>query len=225
MTEGLGCAEARELIPELAAGVAAGDERARALGHLSGCAECRRELAGTAEVVDELLLLAPEREPPAGFERAVLARLTPAAPRRRLRARLLWAASIVAVAGLAAGAAWWGTTDDRKLASSFRHTLEVAHGHGLSAAPLRLAGGAETGTVFAYQGEPSWVYVTFRSAPPQGHYDVRLLTRDGRRLALRPFTAAPAGTAWGSTIQVPIQQIQRIEFIRSDVPVLTASFG
>jgi len=225
VTEGLECAEARELIPELAAGVAAGDERARALGHLSGCAECRRELAGTAEVVDELLLLAPEREPPAGFERAVLARLTPAAPRRRLRARLLWAASIVAVAGLAAGAAWWGTTDDRKLASSFRHTLGVAHGHGLSAAPLRVAGGAETGTVFAYQGEPSWVYVTFRSAPPQGHYDVRLLTRDGRRLALRPFTATPAGTAWGSTIQVPIQQIQRIEFIRSDVPVLTASFG
>jgi len=78
---------------------------------------------------------------------------------------------------------------------------------------------------FAYQGEPSWVYVTFRSAPPQGHYDVRLLTRDGRRLALRPFTATPGGTAWGSTIQVPIQQIQRIEFIRSDVPVLTASFG
>ncbi|HEU4399383.1 MAG TPA: zf-HC2 domain-containing protein [Actinomycetota bacterium] len=225
MTEELECAEARELIPELAASVAAGDERARALGHLSGCAECRRELAGTAEVVDELLLLAPEREPPAGFERAVMARLTPAAPRRRLRARLLWAASIVAVAGLAAGAAWWGTTDDRELASSFRHTLEVAHGHGLSAAPLRLAGGAETGTVFAYQGEPSWVYVTFRSAPPQGHYDVRLLTRDGRRLALRPFTATPAGTAWGSTIQVPIQQIQKIEFIRSDVPVLTASFG
>jgi hypothetical protein len=226
VTEGLDCAEARELIPELAAGVAAGDERARALGHLSGCPECRRELAETAEVVDELLLLAPEHEPPAGLERAVMARLTPAAPRRhRLRARLLWAASIVAVAGLAAGAVWWGTTDDRELASSYRHTLEVAHGHGLSAAPLLLAGGAETGTVFAYQGSPSWVYVTFRSAPPQGHYDVRLLTRDGRRLALRPFTSTPGGTAWGSTVQVPIQQIQRIEFLKSDVPTLTASFG
>ena len=226
MTEGLDCAEARELIPELAAGVAAGDERARALGHLSGCPECRRELAGTAEVVDELLLLAPEHEPSAGFERAVLARLTAVAPRRhRRRARLLWAASIVAVAGLAAGAVWWGTTDDRELASSYRHTLEVAHGHGLSAAPLLSAGGAETGTVFAYQGSPSWVYVTFRSPPPQGHYDVRLLTRDGRRLALRPFNPTPGGTAWGSTIQVPIQQIQRIEFVRSNVPIMTASFS
>lgn len=225
MAEGLECAEARELFPELAAGVAAGDERARALGHLSDCPACRREFAGTAEVVDELLWLAPEHDPPAGFESSVLARLTPAAPpRRRPRPRLLWAASIAAAAVLAAGAVWWQTADDRELASDYRHTLTVAHGHGLSAAPLLLAGGGETGTVFAYDGSPSWIYVTFRSAPLQGRYDVRLLTRDGRRLALRPFTARPGGTAWGSTIQVPIEQMQKLEFIRSNVPIMTANF-
>ena len=83
MADGLECAEARDLFPELAAGVAAGDERARALGHLSGCPACRREFAATAEVIDELLWLVPEHDPPAGFESSVLARLTPAAPRRR----------------------------------------------------------------------------------------------------------------------------------------------
>src|SRR5512132_697606 len=124
MAEGPGCAEARELFPELAAGVAAGDERARTLAHLSRCPECRRELAATAEVVDELLLLAPEHEPPAGFESSVLARLVPAA-------------SIVVAAALAAGATWWRTADDRE----YRHTLAVAHGSGLSAAPLLFAGG------------------------------------------------------------------------------------
>jgi hypothetical protein len=225
VTERLECAEARELLPELAADVAAGDERARALAHLSGCRDCRLEFAETAEVVDELLLLVPEHEPPAGFESSVLARLTPAAPHRRPRPRLLWAASIVAVALLTAGAVWWRTADDRELASNYRHTLAVAHGHDLSAAPLLLAGGAETGTVFAYQGSPSWIYVTFRPSAPQGHYDVRLLTRDGRQLALRPFTARPDATAWGSTIQVPIQQIQKLEFIRSKIPIMTASFG
>jgi Putative zinc-finger len=224
VAEGLECAEARELFPELAAGVAAGDERARALGHLSGCPACRHEFAGTAEVVDELLWLVPEHDPPAGFESSVLARLTPAAPRRRPRPRLLWAASIVAAAVLAAGAVWWQTAGDRELASDYRHTLTVAHGHGLSAAPLLLTGGGETGTVFAYDGSPSWIYVTFRSAPLPGRYDVRLLTRDGRRLALRPFTARPGGTAWGSTIQVPIEQMQKLEFIRSKVPTMTASF-
>ena len=119
---------------------------------------------------------------------------------------------------------WWQTADDRELASDYRHTLTVAHGHGLSAAPL-LAGDGETGTVFAYDGSPSWIYVTFRSAPLQGRYDVRLLTTDGRRLALRPFTARPGGTAWGSTIQVPVRQIQKLEFIRSNVPIMTASFA
>jgi Putative zinc-finger len=227
VAEGLQCAEARELFPELAAGVAAGDERARALGHLSGCPECRRELAGTAEVVDELLLLAPEHEPPAGFESAVLARLAPAAQRRRRRwGRLLAAAAaVVGVAVLAAGAVWWQTADDRKLASDYRRTLAIAHGSGLSAAPLKLAVGAETGTVFAYQGSPSWLYVTFRSAPPRGRYDVRLLTRDGRRLALRPFTATPRAAAWGSTVEVPVRQIRTLEFIRSNVPVMTANFS
>jgi hypothetical protein len=225
VAEGLECAEARELFPELAAGVAAGDERARALGHLSGCPACRREFAGTAEVVDELLWLVPEHDPPPGLESSVLARLTAAAPPlRRPRPRLLWAASIAAAAALAAGTVWWQTADDRELASGYRRTLAVAHGHDLSAAPL-LAGGAETGTVFAYEGSPSWIYVTFRSAPPQGRYVVRLLTRDGRRLALRSFTARPGGTAWGSTIQVPIRQIQKLEFIRSNVPTMTASFG
>jgi Putative zinc-finger len=226
VAEGLECAEARELLPELAAGVAAGDERARALSHLSGCPACRREFAGTAEVIDELLWLVPEHDPPAGFESSVLARLTPQAPpRRRPRPLLLWAASIAAAVALAAGTVWWQTADDRELASSYRHTLSVAHGHDLSAAPLLLAGGAETGTVFAYQGSPSWIYVTFRSTPPPGRYDVRLLTRDGRRMALRSFTARPGGTAWGSRIQVPIRQIQKLEFIRSDVPTMTASFG
>jgi hypothetical protein len=226
VAEGLECAEARDLFPELAAGVAAGDERARALGHLSGCPACRREFAATAEVIDELLWLVPEHDPPAGFESSVLARVTPAAPpRHRRRPRLLWAASIAAAAAFAAGAVWWQTGDDRELASDYRHTLTVAHGHGLGAAPLLLlVGGAETGTVFAYDGSPSWIYVTFRSAPPEGRYDVRLLTRDGRRLALRPFTARPGGTAWGSTIEVPIRQIQQLEFIRSKAPIMTASF-
>lgn len=225
MAEGLECAEARELFPELAAGVAAGDERARALGHLSGCPACRDEFAATAEVIDELLWLVPQHDPPVGFESSVLTRLTPAAPPRgRRRPRPLWAASIVAAAVLAAGAVWWQTADDRELASSYRNTLTVAHGHELSAAPLLLARGAETGTVFAYDGSPSWIYVTFRSAPPPGRYDVRVLTTDGRRLALRPFTARPGGTAWGSTIQVPIRQIQQLEFTRSNVPTMTASF-
>jgi hypothetical protein len=249
MSEDAECAEIRELIPEIAAGVAAGDERALALAHLGACPECRHELAVTADLVDEILTLAPAGEPPAGFESRVMARLAPEArPKHGLAPQALgrqgagrrlwrwrwpasrpgrltaWAAVTAVVAGLAAGVVWWQTAQDRALAASYRHTLAIAHGHGLSAAPLVTGVGAEQGTVFVYQGVPSWLYVTFRSAPRPGHYDACLVTKDGRRFALRPFEAGENAYAWGSTIRVQVREISTIEFARSGITVMTARF-
>jgi hypothetical protein len=136
----------------------------------------------------------------------------------------VWVAATAAVAGLAAGMVWWQTADDRALAASYRHTLAIAHGHGLSAAPLKSGIGAEQGTVFAYQGKPSWLYVTFRSAPRPGHYDARLVTKDGRSYVLRPFEAGESAYAWGSTIRVQVREIGTIEFARSGITVMTARF-
>jgi Putative zinc-finger len=239
VTERPECAQTRALVPELALGVASGDERAVALAHLSGCADCRRELAGTTEIVDGLLLLAPEKEPPAGFESAVLARIAPtggtdapgpaeAAPpaprRRRGRLALLCTALAVAAACLAAGTVWRMTADDRHLAAAYRQTLHIAHGRQLRAAPLVAADGTESGTLFAYQGHPSWVYVTFRSPPARGTYTVHLLA-DNRCYPLRPYQARPGGLAWGSTIAVSVHDIVLVQFIRADNPVLTARFS
>lgn len=263
MSEDAECAEIRDLIPEIAAGVAAGDERARALAHLGDCHECRHELAVTSDLVDEMLTLVPAEEPPAGFESRVMARLAPEARARRahsarrrpapLAGRLTgrtaapttgvtagrtakrftgrftertaaWVAATAAAAGLAAGVVWWQTAQDRALAGQYRHTLAIAHGSGLSAAPLKSGFGAEQGTVFAYQGKPSWLYVTFRSMPKPGHYDTHLVTKDGRRFALRAFEAGQNAYAWGSTIKVEVREISTIEFARSGVTVMTARF-
>jgi predicted anti-sigma-YlaC factor YlaD len=72
MGERSDCTAVRDLLPELAAGIAAGGERTRALAHLDGCAACRRELELLSMVVDELLTLVPAVQPPAGFASAVL---------------------------------------------------------------------------------------------------------------------------------------------------------
>ena len=95
----LSCAEVRQLAPELALGVLGGAERAEAVLHVNGCVRCQARVAEYAEVADALPILAPEREPPAGFEARTLTRL--AAPRRRSRRRLAVAVAAAAVAAAA----------------------------------------------------------------------------------------------------------------------------
>ena len=105
------CAELEALAAELALGTVAGAERAGALDHLAGCAACRSLVEDLAGVADRMLLLAPEIEPPPGFESKVLARIgvAPARGARppRFRRVLVGVAAVALVAGLStAGAAW-----------------------------------------------------------------------------------------------------------------------
>jgi hypothetical protein len=71
----MSCEQYRDLLAELALGVSDEDEKERTalLGHIEGCLECQRELKGFAEVADRLIAVAPQAEPPAGFESKVLA--------------------------------------------------------------------------------------------------------------------------------------------------------
>lgn len=74
---GLACEVVRELLPEVALDVADARDRAQVLAHTEICADCRRELAATVTVVEDLAALAPPAEPPAGFDQRVLAALGP----------------------------------------------------------------------------------------------------------------------------------------------------
>jgi hypothetical protein len=109
-----------EYAEEFALGLLDGAERAAVVAHLEGCRPCGAQVALLAEAGEQLLLLAPEVEPPVGFEQRVLAQVVPDAvplsqqPRhladRRLRRRwsggtgfrLAMAAALVLVVGLAA---------------------------------------------------------------------------------------------------------------------------
>jgi hypothetical protein len=93
----LSCAEVRELAPELALGILGGAERAEALLHVNGCARCQAHVAELTEAADVIPQLAPEAEPPAGFEDRVLRRLD----ERERRTRRRWIAAAVAVAAAA----------------------------------------------------------------------------------------------------------------------------
>jgi hypothetical protein len=220
MAESPRCEDLHDLIPELAMGVAPGEERARALAHLAGCADCRRELEEATSTVDELLLLAPEQEPSPGFEARVLSAMQPSSVRPRLRWGLLAAAAALLVAALAAGITWQQGSDERNVADQYRDTLAVADGRYLSAADLKLEG-STTGNVFAYQGRPSWVFLTVDGAR-SGTYHVELITSDGDSRWLGLCKVRDGAGSWGTTVDLPIGQVDRVEMFGEGLPTMTA---
>jgi hypothetical protein len=190
------CEEIRELAPELALAIVEGEERGRALEHLAGCPECRRRVEELAEVADQLLLLAPHKEVPVGFESRVLDQVLPAPPpRRRRRLGLVFAPAAAALAAVAITLAV--VSDDLRTASHYRHTLQEANGKEFESYSLNDASGSAAGTVFSYQGAPSWLLITV----DQGHRaDLRgaeLVMDDGRQVHLNWFHLDPSGSSGG----------------------------
>jgi hypothetical protein len=220
------CDEVRDLLPELAADVADGDERAKALAHLAGCADCRRELDEMTTVVDRLVLLAPEHEPSPGFESAVLAAMgATRGSHRRAGAFVLAAAASLLVAAIAAGGVWWQTADDRQLAAQYRRTLTVADGKNLTAAEVSTVADPSVGHAFLYAGGPSWLFLTIKSAPSSGRYQVQLVTTDRRTVDIGWCEISSGRGSWGWTIDVPVSDIRRVQLLRAGVPAMSATFG
>jgi hypothetical protein len=169
-------------------------ERDWALRHVTDCATCRAELADLATLADDLLLLAPAVDPPAGFHARTVSRIAPplrAAPRTqpsRASARRWWAtatASVVAAAVLGAGVVWWRTADDRALAAQVR---DGAVGNAVTVLQLTTDTGTSVGSVYLFRGRPSWLVVSVADAPADGAYEVDLLYGDG--------TPYRVGTCW-----------------------------
>jgi hypothetical protein len=218
----LSCEEARELAPELALGVIAGDERARVLGHIASCASCRRFVEDLAEVADSILLLAPEHEPAAGFESNVLARMRgPVRPRGRLLAA---AAALLLAAGAAAGSVWWATADDRSVASHYRHALAEADGKYFGVHAVMAPDGTKLGNVFVYTGDTDWLFVVFDEGIPTGAYAVKADMENTSPVNLRHFELTGDERTWGRNLDIDLREVSALRFRAPDDRVLIARF-
>jgi len=223
----------RSLLAELATGAASGHERAWALGQVTGCPVCRAELDELAKVADGLLMLAPPAEPPPEFESAVLTRLGMAGSRTAHRRRRYSRRMMVAVGGIAAalllvsgGSAtvvYQQGETDRALADQYRQTLSIANGRYLKAARLTTPSGAQSGTVFLYQGSPSWLLVSISSAPTDGRYEIRIRDRGG---VLRTIGACQVKDHSGTTgyqLDIAVAHVAEIQLTQAGQTPLTAT--
>jgi len=223
--------EVADLLAEVATGAASGPDRARVLRHLNTCGDCRRELEQLTRVADEVLLVAPERESPAGFEGAVLDRIAalsspPAAARtsrawRWLRPAFAAAAAVVLALG-GAGVVWQATSGDREIAAAYRDTLDVANGRYFAASDLVDAAGVSVGTAFFYEGSPPWLFVVIRDAPG-GTYDVVVSVAGESTTVTECEVVRNTGSA-GATLDVPIRSIDSVTLVDPDgTPLATTN--
>jgi len=233
MTADMGCEQVRDLAPELALGIAEGEERDAALRHLGGCSGCRQLVAELSSVGDELLQLAPAHDPPVGFEPRVLAEVTKPPRRRSIpppARRWQWlataAAAVVLAAILGAGSVLLATAGDRRLAAGYQAVLSEGRGAYFLAAPLQGPQG-RIGTVFGYQGQPPWVMVTLQpSIQQEGRFQVQVVTRDGRYLSLGDATLGGAKGTWGGQLPVDLSAVHELRFMGSDRrPAFAATFA
>jgi hypothetical protein len=221
------CAETWQTLPELALGIADGEQRAAAVEHLAGCPDCRHELEELSAIADALLDLVPEREPPPGFEDRVLQRLSaqqarPVLPRRRRRrGRVSVVAAALAGAAAMAVALTLSFSSDRHLAAQYRAALQSAHGQYFQSARLRTPSGKQVGTVFAYQGAQSWLFYVLSGSSRDARFQEQIVTRSGTSLTLPPFRLVSG--SWGIATPLPVRDIALVRLIRDHGPTLEAT--
>lgn len=238
MTDRDVCAAIRELAAEVALGIATARERAQVLGHVAGCSSCRTDLAELSGVADELLSLVPSGEPPTGFESAVFDMIRDAAPpppgtaaaaqrrvarssRRRMLARA--AAVVVLVAALTGGIVGWAGRADRELAAGVRKTLATSNGQYFVAFPLRDPQAVRRGAVFAYEGDPSWMVLTFDEPLADGPYSVELVGGDGVTHPVAGDVNLSADRAWGTQIPIAVHEAVLVRVLDdAGTPVMSA---
>jgi hypothetical protein len=212
------CDKVRAMDAELALGVVDGEQRAEALEHLAGCESCRRAIGELSFVADELLLVAPRAEPPAGFESRVLEQIQPQRGRPRRRLAMLAGASL-AVAVAAATVFVVGLRDGGE---SARQGPDGGAG-----AETRSGAGAETrarlygdgdvarGSASGYPGSPSWLFVTVDRPYRSGRYRCEIVTRGGRRIALRSFKLDAGTRSWGVSLPVDLSDVAGVRLVRA----------
>ena len=210
------------MAPELALGIISGEERAQVLAHVTSCAGCRRFVDNLAATADAILLMAPEIEPPAGFESGVLAQVRTRDPRKRTRVAMIAAA--VSLAALAAiGGTLWATAADRDLASHYRAALEEADGQYFGVRALR-ADGTKVGNLFVYQGDPSWIFVVFDEGAGGESYSAEVSTRDGDEIPLGSFDLPDGKRTWGTHLDIDLRDVAMVRLIEEDGSPVEARF-
>jgi len=185
------CTEVREVTPEFALGVLDGEARAEVVEHLDRCPTCRTAVGELSETADAMVLLAPEAEPPPGFQQRVMEQITGTERRRRWR-------TVKLVAAVAAAAAILSVVAVRVVDQSRSDPTVAAPA--VTTVPMTGGGGTRVGQVeVSSNASTSTLSLVVDYALPDGEYRVVLDPQTGSRRVLGNITVVGGRGEWSGT--------------------------
>jgi anti-sigma factor RsiW len=185
------CTEVREQVPEYVLGTLDGAARATVAAHLLGCPACRAEAESVARATDALWALAPEAEPPAGFESRVLRAVAPRRSRRPAR----WAAALAAAAALVLTGF---------LARPLPSARPVAAGAMVDDRRAVVGHAAVSGGALPY------VHVAVDGWGNDGEYVVEVVRADGSFVRVAPIRLVGGRGVAGAPLPVPYADVRAV---------------
>jgi anti-sigma-K factor RskA len=220
---GRGC-EDHDDLSELALGVLTGRERARALSHVESCPRCAEELEQLSDAADAVLQVAPEVEPPMGFEVRLFERMGVAdvAPRTRRRVPRWVPAALAAAAAVVALAVGLPLA----LSSSTPPDETAAGPAGHVAVATLFENGMSVGHVVTHGGAQPWMSMMLADSAARGRVDCVVVTKDGVTHWVGSFTATNGYGAWLAPLRVDPKELRTAQVVSpSGTVIATASLG
>ena len=203
MSNDTACREYADNLAELALGTLSGRERIATLGHVESCADCANELEHLSRASDAILHMAPDREPPLGFEVSVFGRMENVAPRAPRHALQRWlvagAAAVVALAlGLSIGLSVGSTPSLAKVATASKpwQTAKL------------VADGSTVGGVSLYGGSTPVLTMQLATSVVHGTVTCEIVTEGGATHKIGTFKVTHGYGAWVAPLGVPPNDVR-----------------
>jgi hypothetical protein len=222
------CGRYADGLAELALGILMGRDRALVLAHVEGCSDCHAEVEQLSLAADSLLEMAPDVEPPLGFEVRLMERFRagPAAQRRvrwqwRLRQPSLVLAGLLMFGAVGVGAGWlaWGGQHQTVVSSAFG----TAPGGQIETESL-VTGGRTLGKVVVYSGRTSWLFMSLDDGSWSGKASCEVRLVNGKTVPLGTFWLEHGYGAWGVTLPPGTGRIQAASVMTDQGVLASAHF-
>jgi hypothetical protein len=212
------CDAIRDDLAELAIGTLSGRSRSEGLDHVAFCPRCAAELERLSIVADKLLQLAPEVEPPLGFELRLAERLQIGVPghrpRRFRRASVLAvAAAVVVLLGFGLGSVIAGGDGGNQ------NQLTTA---GFTAANLT-SHGSVLGKVVISAGSPAWMFMTISRGTPLGKVTCEVTLVGGKVETIGSFKITRGYGAWDAPLRSPGDAVRSARLIAANGTILASA--